>query len=608
MLDLLEQIAVIAFFAILAQWMGWRLKTPAIVFFLIFGFLAGPILMLVQPEMLLGDLLKPLTSLAVGIILFEGSLNLNFKEIKNAKRAVWHFTLIGAPVAWITTAAAAYYIAGLQFEVAVTFGALLIVTGPTVIMPLLKNARLVERPASILKWEGLINDPIGAVLAVLCYEFFLHSTQGDMNLAGFFSGVFLKILVIGTFSYIIGRIVGHVFNRGLIPEYLKSAALLSFVVIFFVICNQILHESGLIGVTVLGITLANMGLTSLEDLKKFKETLSLMLVSGLFIVLTAQMDPAILLNIDWRGFAFIAVLLLIIRPLTALASSFQTHMSWNEVILTGWIAPRGIVAAAIAGIMGPWLVEAGFEDGEQMLPLAFAIVLLTVFLHGLSAKPLAKALGLSHPEKDCLIIVGASGWSIQLAQTLMQRNIEVLIADKNWYALKQARLNDLPTYYGEILSEETGYNLELTKYNALLSVTNNPAYNSLVCTNYAHEFSRESTYQFMPHQEDEHERKQITETMRGKDFGPGDLDFWTTSNLFNKGWRFKATRIGQEDNIHNILEKEKAGDLKIIGYIKTGNALKRRLYLSKPSQPLDLKEEDVLIIFEVKNEDEPKKS
>lgn len=607
MTDPIIQIAAIAFFSILAQWLGWRLKTPAIVFFLIFGFLAGPILSLVQPEFLLGDVLKPMTSIAVGIILFEGSLNLNFKEINKARAAIRHFTIIGAPIAWLLTSAAAYYIGGLQFEVAVTLGALLIVTGPTVIMPLLKNARLVERPASILKWEGLINDPIGAVLAVLCYEFFLHKAAGDMNLAGFFSGIFLKIMIIGAFSYVIGRIVGTIFNRGLIPEYLKSAALLSFVVVFFVVCNEILHESGLIGVTVLGITLANMGLTSLEEIKKFKETMSLMLVSGIFIILTAQMDPAILLNIDWRGIAFIVTLLLVIRPITALASSIGTKMTWNEILLTGWIAPRGIVAAAIAGIMGPLLVDAGFEDGAQMLPLAFAIVLITVFLHGLSAKPLGKYLKLAHPEKDFLIIVGASGWSIQLAQTLKQRDIEVLIADKNWYALKQARLNDIPTYYGEILSEETEYNLELTKYNALLSVTNNPAYNSLVCMSYAHDFSRESTYQFKPHDEDDHERRQFTGTIRGENFGDGELDFWTTSNLYNKGWRFKATRIGnKKDILANILKAEKAEELKIIGYIQTSNTLKRRLHLKRPHNPEDLREEDILILFGEKEEDEPK--
>jgi hypothetical protein len=249
-------------------------------------------------------------------------------------------------------------------------------------------------------------------------------------------------------------------------------------------------------------------------------------------------------------------------------------------------------------------MEAGFEDGAQMLPLAFAIVLITVFLHGLSAKPLAKALGLSHPEKDCLIIVGASKWSFQLAETLEQREVEVLIADRNWYALKQARLGDIKTYYGEILSEETEYNIELTKYNMLLSVTNNPAYNSLVCNNFAHEFSRESTYQFVPHDESDHESRQINEGIRGEDFGNDELDFWEMSNLFNNGWRFKTTRVGNASNLEKILKNEKSKNLKIIGFIKSGNKLKRSLYLSRPYTPENLNEEDVLIILEEKKNKE----
>ncbi len=599
--DHIVQIAWVAFFALLAQWLGWRIKTPAIVFFLLFGFLSGPILGLVRPDELMGELLQPLTAIAVGIILFEGSLNLNFREIIKSRAAIRHFVLVGAPVAWVLTALCAYYVAGLSLEVSVIFGALLIVTGPTVIMPLLKNARLVDRPASILKWEGLINDPIGAVLAVLCYEYFMLHDSVDFGATGFFFAIIIKVVLISFLSFVTGRAIGTIFNRGLIPEYMKSAALLSMVVVFYVICDEILHESGLIGVTVLGITLANMSITSLDEIKKFKETVSLMLVSGIFILLTAQIDPAILLNIDIRGVLFIAALLFVIRPVTVLLSSIGTEMTWKEVILTGWIAPRGIVCAAIAGVMGPLLLTAGFEDGEQILPLAFAIVLVTVFLHGLSAKPIAKFLGLSHPERDALLIVGASSWAIQLAECLKSRDMDVLVADKNWYALKSARLNNIPIYYGEILSEETEYNMELTKFNVLLSVTNNPAYNSLVCNAYAHDFSRESTYQFMPHEEDEHERRQITETIRGEAFGSHELDYWIISNLYNKGWRFKITRVGNAENLDSIESGIKNEQMKVMGYVRSSNTLKRKLHLSKPKSLRDLKEEDLLLIYQIRS-------
>lgn len=599
--DPIVQIAWIAFFAITAQWLGWRIKTPAIVFFLLFGFLAGPILGLVQPKALIGDLLQPLTAIAVGIILFEGSLNLHFKEITKSRAAVWHFVYVGAPVAWILTSLALYYVAGLSKEVSITFGALLIVTGPTVIMPLLKNARLTERPASILKWEGLVNDPIGAVLAVLCYEYFVHHEAEGFVLASFLSGIVFKVVVISILSYVLGRLFGMVLNRGLVPEYMKPAALLSFVVVFYVICNEILHESGLIGVTILGITMANMSITSLEEIKKFKETMSLMLVAGIFIILTAQMDPGILLSIDWRGIIFIVVLLTIIRPLIALASSIGTQMTWKEVVLTGWIAPRGIVCAAVAGVMGPLLVEAGYEDGAQLLPLAFAIVLTTVILHSLSVKPLARFLELSYPDRDALLIVGSSNWSIQLAETLKSRDVDVLIADTNWHALKQARLNNVPIYYGEILSEETEYNLELNKFNVLLSVSNNPAYNALVCSAYAHDFNRENAYQFFPHEEDVHERRQITEAVHGEVFGSKDMDYWMMSTLYNKGWRFKMTRAGNSENIDTIESRIKKEQIRVMGYVRVTNK-KRKLRLSRPQSLRDLKEEDLLLVFEARAE------
>ena len=460
MTDILVQISWIAFFSILAQWLGWRIKTPAIVFLLIGGFIAGPaVLDVVQPQLLLGDLLNPVISLAVGIILFEGALNLNFKEIREAKKSIKRVIVIGGPVAWVLTSLAAHYVAGLSFPVALTFGALLIVTGPTVIMPLLKNAHLKERPASILRWEGIINDPIGAVLAILCYEYFKISAMENLEVTGFITSTILGILLISFFGVLIAYLISKTFNRDMIPEYLKPAVLMSVVLIFFVICNEIEHDFGLIGVTILGVALANMGMSSIEELKKFKETISLMLVSGVFILLTANIDPAILFSIDWRGFMFIAVLLFVIRPLTLLASNIGGPMSWQEVMLTGWVAPRGIVCAAVAGVLGPYMMDIGYEDGQQILALAFAIVLCTVFAHGLTAKPLGKKLDLAYGGKDSLIIVGASEWALQFAEALKTRGVDVIIADKNWHALRDARLSDVRVYYGEILSEETEYHL-----------------------------------------------------------------------------------------------------------------------------------------------------
>ena len=601
MADILAQISWIAFFSVLAQWLGWKFKTPAIVFLLLGGFLAGPVLGLVQPEALLGDLLNPVISLAVGIILFEGALNLNFKEIREARLAIKRVILIGGPVAWALTSFAAYMVAGLSLPVALTFGALLIVTGPTVIMPLLKNAHLKERPASILKWEGIINDPVGAVLAILCYEYFRLNTIEYMDISGFFTGTILAIIVIAFFSILIAYAISWLFNHDVIPEYLKPTFLLSSVLIYFVICNTIEHDFGLIGVTILGVALANMGVAAIEELKKFKETISIMLVSGVFIILTAKIDPAILFSIDWRGFAFIALLMFVIRPATIFASSIGTKMSWQEVFLTGWIAPRGIVCAAVAGVLGPYLVNIGYQDGEQILALAFAIVLFTVFAHGLTAKPLGKKLGLAYAGKDSLIIVGASEWAVQFAKTLKARDVDVIIADKNWHALRGARLANIPVYYGEVLSEETEYHLELARYNVIAALTNNPAYNALICNAFIHEFGRDKVYQFLPHEEEEHERRQIAHTIRGRTFAHADMDFWEMSSDYMQGWRFRATRVGNRENFEPLVEAVERGQVRVIGHITP----KGRLDLRMPASLEGFEEEDVLILFEREELQEP---
>ena len=596
-LDILQtpaaQIALIAFLAMTAQWCGWRLKVPSIVFLLLSGFVFGSVLGLIEPEILFGDALQPLVSVAVAIILFEGSLTLDFAEIKQGRRIVKQMVFIGGPIAWILTAYAAHYLGGLSWPVAIPFGALLIVTGPTVIMPLLKQARLNMRVGSILKWEGIVNDPVGAVLAILAYEYFKITAKYDMTLAQFSLDIGLKILLISIASVLIGYIISSIFNRGLVPEFLKSFILLCVVVCAFVLSNMIVHESGLITVTILGIVMANKDITSIEDLRRFKEAITIMLVSGVFILLTADIKPDILLNIDWRGILFIIALLFIVRPISIFTSGLGTDLTWKEATLISYIAPRGVVCAAISGLMGPLLVEAGYADGEKLLPLAFAIVITTVFLHGLTAKFLAQKLDLAIPAKDGIIIVGGMHWTVQLAQTLQGRNINVMIADKEWQSLKEARLNDIPIYYGEILSEETDHALELNRYNTLLAATGNPAYNALVCNKYAHEFGRERVFQLSIRSEENHERKKITQTMRGRTLAYEDLDCWDFERLYHEGWRFKTTRVDEKFNLDNIQQQRDVGCARLIGKITAGG----KLSFSHAENPKELKDGTIAILF-----------
>ncbi len=589
----LAQVALISIISILSQWLGWRLKIPAIVFLLLSGFLLGSIFPIVQPDILFGDTLQPLVSVAVGIILFEGSLTLNFKEIKQGRKTLRQIVFIGGPIAWLLTSYAAHYLGGLSWPVAIPFGALLIVTGPTVIMPLLRHARLNTRVGSILKWEGIINDPFGAVLAILAYEYFITNAQTGVTLSQFGLETGIVILGISALSIVSGFLIAGMLNRGWVPEFLKAPFLLCVVISLFVICNSILHESGLIAVTLLGIVMANRDITSIDDLRRFKESITIMLVSGVFVVLTANIKPEILLNIDWRGFLFVFVLLFVVRPITIALSSFGTGLTLKEIGLISYIAPRGVVCAAIAGILGPLLVKAGYPDGEKLLPLAFAIVLTTVFLHGLTAKPLAQRLGLAFPSKDGLIIVGAMNWTIQLAETMKKHNVDVMIADKDWPSLRKARLADIPIYYGEVLSEETDHALELSRYNILLATTGNAAYNALVCNKFAHEFGRERVFQLSTNDENEDESRQITHTMRGRTLAYEGMDCWDFERLFQQGWRFRTTKISAEYNLNTIKEEKKQGRARLIGIISDNGNIK----ISDADHPKNLKDGTVFILF-----------
>lgn len=591
--DPLAQIALIGFFSIAAQWLGWRIKVPAIVFLLLSGFVFGSVLGIIQPEILLGDALTPIVSASVAIILFEGALTLDFKEIKQGRKIVKQIVIIGGPIAWVLTAIAGHYLGGLSWEVAIPFGALLIVTGPTVIMPLLRHARLNTKVGSVLKWEGIVNDPVGAVLAILAYEYFKISKQTGMNLTEFALETGVLIIIISVISVIAGYLISAILNRGYVPEFLKSTFMVAVVVCGFSAANFIVPESGLIAVTILGVVMANKDITSIEDLRRFKESITIILVSGLFIILTAQIKPDILFNIDWRGIAFIFAVLFIIRPISVLLASIGTELNWKEVILVGTIAPRGVVCAAIAGIMGPSLAASGYPDGEKLLPLAFAIVIATVFLHGLIAKPLGQKLGLAFAAKDGLIIVGAMKWTTQLAEVLKERDLNVMIADKNWRNLKQARLNDIPIYYGEILSDETEHNLELNKYNTVLAATGNPAYNALVCNSFAHDFSRERVFQLSTNDEDEHESRKITHTMRGRTLAYEGMDCWDFESLFNQGWRFKTTRISKNFNLEEILKQKAEGKTRLFGFV----TISGKLTFYQAENHKNIKEDSFAILF-----------
>lgn len=515
MQDIAVKIAMIGVLGMVAQWVAWRFKLPAIVLLLLAGFTAGPLTGYLNPVEDFGDVYKPIVSLAVAIILFEGGLTLKFSEIKHTSKAVRRMVMVAGPLIFLTTALAAHYVAGLSLPTSFVLGGILVITGPTVVMPLLRQASLVPQVASVLRWEAIINDAIGALMAVMAFEIFLvlHGSHEADSLA--LSGI-LALVMATLGGYLLARAIAKAFIAGFVPEYLKSPILLAAVLIAFSLTNLIMEEGGLLTVTVMGITLANSRLASLTDLRRFKETITVLLVSGLFILLTASLNVETLRNLDYRAFLFIVMVLVVIRPFAVLIATTGTGLTLKERLFISWIAPRGIVAVAVTGVFSASLTANGVADGETMTALAFAIVVTTILLHGFSLGPLAGWMGLKTSDSPGMLIVGGSSWSVELAQKLKKLNVPVMIADPVWNHIRAARLADLPTFYGEVLSEEAHHLIDFNKYGIVLAATDNDAYNTLICTDFAPEMGRPNVLQLNTVEDDQSKRNALNFTLGGR--------------------------------------------------------------------------------------------
>ena len=509
--DLIVTIALIGLLGIGAQWLAWRTQIPAIVLLLLAGLLAGPATGLVDPSQDFGDLLKPMVALAVAIILFEGGMTLNFAEIRGTAKAVRRIILIAAPLVWALGTLAAYYIGGLSIEAALVFSGIMVVTGPTVIMPLLRQAKLPGKTASVLRWEAIVVDPIGALFAVIAFEVILALSGGQpaMTIVLQVSAA-LMIGIVG--GWLLTKTLTVAFARGLVPDYLKSPIILVAVLAGYTATDLVLAEAGLVTVTVMGIVLANARLASYTDIRRFKEVMTVLLVSGLFIILTASIALDDILSLGWRDVAYLATLLLLVRPLAVMLATIGTELSFRERLLIGWIAPRGVVAVAVSGLFAGALVQAGVEDGSRLAPLAFLVVLATVVLHGFSIRPLARALGITSAEPDGFLLVGANAFTQALAEKLKAAEVPVLIADRNRTRLRQARQAGFETYFGEILSETAEHHLDLSRFGTLIAASDNDAYNALVCTDFGPELGRSRVFKLG---REERERDDLAVTVKG---------------------------------------------------------------------------------------------
>ncbi|WP_418315086.1 cation:proton antiporter [Piscinibacter sakaiensis] len=523
---------------LISQWVAWRIRLPAIVVLITAGILLGPATGVIEIGMAQSELTE-MIGFGVAIILFEGGMDLKLGEFKRVGHGVGRLTLVAPPIAWLLGSLAAHYLGGLSWPVSMVLGAILVVTGPTVILPLLRQAKLNKESASLLKWEGIVNDPVGVLLAVLTFQYLTIGGGISKTLLG----VAAAIAAAAVFGGLGGWLIGKLYQRGGVPEHLKPPLLMVMVLIVYWASNLVQHEAGLLSVTLMGMVIGNMHLVERESLQRFKENLTVVLLSVLFIIIPSQLQASQLDLLDWRTLAFVFAVLLLVRPLTIALATIGAPMRGGDKILLGWVAPRGIVAAATAGIFGPALVAAGYPDAERLLPITFAVIIATVLAHGLTMGRLGRHLGLAARSDNGVLFVGSSPWTVAFARVLKRLDIDVLIVDGVYSRLKEARMDNLPVYYGEILSDHAEHTLEAQHLNHLLCGTVNDFYNALVCKAQGRRYGNHRSFQFATHKSSGQQLNQLTLQQRGYFAFSEDATYEFLHERLNEGWLVQTTKL-----------------------------------------------------------------
>ncbi len=564
---LLVGLAAIIVLGIGAQWLAWRISLPAILLLLVFGFIAGPVTGLINPNELFGNLLLPLVSVTVAIILFEGGLSLKFSEVREVTAVIRNLVTVGVLVSWVLTSLASYLIFGLGLQISILLGAVLVVTGPTVIIPLLRHVRPSGRVGSILKWEGIIIDPIGAVLAVLVFEVIISvglekaTTQVVVSI--------FKTLVIGIVLGLAGaKLVIVILKRHWVPDFLQNPVSLMIVVFVFVCSNVIQVESGLLSVTLMGIALANQKWVSLKHIVEFKENLRVLFISSLFIILASRLTiDELSYVLNFKGFIFLVLMILVVRPLSIFISTYFTDLNLKEKLFLSWMAPRGIVAAAVASVFALRLAEAGYEQAERIIDITFLVITGTVAIYGLTAFKVARRLGLAKPNPQGLLIVGAHIWARSIAKFLHENGFQVSLVDSNWANVSAARQEGLQAYYENILLEDISEDIELDGIGKLIALTRNDEVNSLAALHFIEDFGRSQVYQLPKLSKfSAKSEESIPQHLRGRLLFGAEATFSYLDSKFASGASLKKTPLTDEFNYDSFqsLYGEKALPLFII--------------------------------------------
>ena len=535
-------LAVIVGTGMAAQWLAWRMQIPSIIALLLAGLVLGPVTGVLDPDELLGGTLFPLVSLSVALILFEGGLDLPPRELRNTGTVVRRLITVGAVVCFLIGWYASREIFGISNQAAIVLGAVLVVTGPTVVGPLLRFVRPAGTTGPILRAEGVLIDPIGATAALLAFEIVILE---DANEA------IVKVAVVLLLTIVAGAGVGllaayvldEALRRFLIPDQLIVPVTFAFVVATFVAANEIQEESGLLTVTVLGMYLARRETSTVRHVLEFSESLRTLLISVLFILLAARIEADQLREVLLPALGFLAVMVFIARPLSVLVSTVRTSLSWRERAFLSMMAPRGIVAAAVSAIFAIRMEEENIADADQIVPIVFLVIIGTIVVYGFFSGPAARLLGLADAQADGVLIAGAHASGRGVALQLKEHGIKTLLVDTDPYNVTRSISNGLQARRLSVLAENAPNDLDLRGIGRLLAFTSNDEVNALATARFAREFGRREVFQLAPSKRRSGEEAVPTEYL-GRQIGLDGLTYATVDERQRQGWKVRTAPVG----------------------------------------------------------------
>mgnify|MGYP002016800939 FL=1 len=554
MSDPLMSLVAVGLLSIGCQYFAYKVRLPAILPLLIVGILVGPVWGVLDADALFGNLLFPVVSLSVAIILFEGSLTLKFRDIAGHGNMVRNLCSIGVVVTWGIAAVAAHYSLNISWQLAFLFGAIVTVTGPTVIVPMLRTVRPKTNLANILRWEGIVIDPIGALLAVLVFEFIVASQGNAISHTFIMFGKTIGIgVVLGLGS---GYLLGLSIRKDWIPHYLLNTAVLTIILGVFAASNYVAHESGLLAVTITGMVLANMKNVDVEDILEFKETLSVLLISGLFILLATRLNLQSVIDVGWGAIIILIAIMFVARPLAVIASSIGTGLKWNELALLSWIAPRGIVAAAVSALFSLKLEEIGYEGAGIIVPMVFLVIIATVVVQSLTSRSVASLLKVRAPAPTGYLIFGGSKFNRLLACEMLNQDIAVTIADTNWDAIREARMMDIPVYFGNPMSDHAARHLDIATFGTVLVMSPYKQLNPLISYHFEYTQGKDKVWSLTSNEQATRPSHQVSEQYAKKLtlFDEG-VTYGYLASAVSKGASVKTTRLTDEFSFEDYNDK-----------------------------------------------------